>query len=142
MNPKTYVNTSKHIADTLTKDSFTRERWTQLTNLLNFTTPHVRSCSHFSVLFLSVQNDDRTSKYQAETITESAAANQRPVHNLCAYAPHAASSSSSSKCEFLVEIEAGEILGQRRTDWTRMCNNHTRRMLTKLVCRAPRHRLR
>ena len=47
-------------------------------------TPHIHPCSHFSVLFSSVQNEDRMSKRQAEQNTESATAKQRPVRNLSA----------------------------------------------------------
>ena len=42
------VNTSKQIADILTKASFSRERWSQLTQLFYLVTPHVHSCSHFA----------------------------------------------------------------------------------------------
>ena len=37
-NPKQHVNTSKQIADLLTKRLFSRERWSQLTHLFNLTT--------------------------------------------------------------------------------------------------------
>ena len=68
----------------------------QLTHLFNVMTPHLQTTSQLSVLFSSVQKDDKMSRRQAEPITESAAAKQRPVRILCAYAPHAASSSPSS----------------------------------------------
>ena len=56
-------------ADVLTKGSFTRERWTQLTQLFTLMTPQMHSCSH-SLMFSSVQKDDKMSKCLPELITE------------------------------------------------------------------------
>ena len=59
-----YVNTSKQIVGILTKGSFSRERWLQLTHLFNLTTPHMHSCSQ-SLVLSSVQKDDKMSKRHA-----------------------------------------------------------------------------
>ena len=48
----THVDTSEQIADTLTKGSFTRERWRQLTQLFIPMIPHSHSCSHSLVFHL------------------------------------------------------------------------------------------
>ena len=90
------VNTSKQMADILTKGSFSRERWSQLTQFFNLTTPHVHLNSHSSALFTFLQKTHKMSKREAEPITESATAKQRPVRNHCADDLHSASSSSSS----------------------------------------------
>ena len=45
----------------------------------------MHSCSHFSVVFSSLQSDCNKSKRQAEPVAESATAKQRPVRNLSAY---------------------------------------------------------
>ena len=71
-----YVNTSKKIADILTKGSFSCERWPLLTHLFNLVTPNMhinRESYRKTTRCLSVKK----------------------VRNLCAYAPHSASSSSS-----------------------------------------------
>ena len=102
-----YVNTSKQIAGILTKGSFSRERWSQLTHLFNLVAPHMHTNSHLSVLFSSVQNDDKMSKRQAEPFAD---------------APHSASSSSSSNVNPCGN-EPGAILRKKRTDWTRTCKN-------------------
>ena len=67
-----YAKTSKQIADIRSKDSFHRERWSQLTHLFHLVTPHVRSCSHFSFCFASVQND-RISHRKRHSQTEALA---------------------------------------------------------------------
>ena len=69
----------------------------------NHITPHSHTDSHLSALFLSVLTDNKMSQRQAEPITESATAKQRPVRNLCAYDLHSASSSSRS-CNSLRNI--------------------------------------
>ena len=91
----TYVDTSEQIADTLTKGSFTRERWRQLTQLFMLMIPHTHFCIH-SLVFSFVQKDDRMSKRLPELVTKSATAKQRLVRNFCAYSHHSLSSSSSS----------------------------------------------
>ena len=50
-------------------------------------TQHLHTSSHFSVLLSSVQEGDTMSKRNAEPITESPTAKQRPLHvrNLSAY---------------------------------------------------------
>ena len=57
-----YVNTTKQIVDTLTKNSVSRERWSQLTQQFNFfMTPHVRiNCTytHSHVHFPAFQLSD------------------------------------------------------------------------------------
>ena len=83
-----YVNTSKQIADNLTRGSCSRDRWLQLTHMRNLVIPHMHSCSR-SVVFSSVQKkDDEMSKRLPEPITESATAKQRPVRNVCAFSHH------------------------------------------------------
>ena len=80
-----YINTNQQIAGIPTEGSFSREKWSQWTQLLNLMTPHLDTNSHFSVLFSSVQEDDTMSKRHAEPITQSATAKQRLVRNLSAY---------------------------------------------------------
>ena len=77
-----------------TKRSSTREKWTQLTQLFTFMTPHMHFHSH-SLVFSSAQKDDKMSNRLAELITESATATKgRCV--LYAYNPSARRSSSIS----------------------------------------------
>ena len=61
------VHTSKQLADILTKGSFSRERCSQWTHIFNLMTPHMHSCSHFTVLSSSSRSDDNMSKRQAGT---------------------------------------------------------------------------
>ena len=75
----TNVNTCKQIAETLTRGSFTRERWTQLTNLFNLMTPHVHYGSR-SLVFSFVQKDDKMSQRVLQNQSQKAA-RQRPVRN-------------------------------------------------------------
>ena len=56
-----------------------------MTHQFNLMTPHLRTNSHFSVLFLPVQQDDTLSKPNAEPMTESATAKRGLVRNLSAY---------------------------------------------------------
>ena len=91
-----YVNNTMQITDIPTKGSFTRESWTQLTQLFFFLkTPCTHSCCH-SLVFSSVQKDDKMSKRLPEPSTESAAAKQRPVRKLRAESHRSSSSSSCS----------------------------------------------
>ena len=53
-----YVDTSKQIADILTKGSFSRDGWSQLTQQFHLMTPLHDSCSHFSV-FIYVRAERR-----------------------------------------------------------------------------------
>ena len=46
------VNTAQHIADVLTKGSFSQERWTRLAHLFGFLAHQTRSCSFSVVLHL------------------------------------------------------------------------------------------
>ena len=55
LEPGIKRNTNQQIAGILTKGSFSRERWSQLTHLFNLTTPHVRTDGRLSDLFSSVQ---------------------------------------------------------------------------------------
>ena len=64
---------SKQFADILTKGSFSRKRWSQLTQLVNLVTPHVHTHSHLS----AVQKSDKMSKRQADSFIESATAEKK-----------------------------------------------------------------
>ena len=77
--PIKYVHTNQRNADILTKSSFSRERWSQLTQVFNLMSPHLHAHRHFSVLLSSVQKDDSMSQWT------SASANLRLVRNLSAY---------------------------------------------------------
>ena len=121
-----YVNTSKRIADKLTKGSFTRERWTQLTQLFNLMTPHTNSCS-LPLVFSSGQKDDKMSKRLAE--------------RTCVYDPHSASSSSSSinPRQNMVrrgpEQDTNTVNSQNQVQKTQSSGKDS-------CCQAPRDRLR
>ena len=74
------VDTSEQTAGILAKDSLSRVRWSQLTDVFNLVTTHVRSCSHLCVF---VCTDEKMSKCRAELTTESVAAKQRhTIHAL------------------------------------------------------------
>ena len=60
-----HVKTNHQIADILTKGS-----------------PHLHTNSYLSILFSSVQKDDRMSQRHAELVTESARVKLRPVRDL------------------------------------------------------------
>ena len=113
------VNTSQQTADIQTKGSFHRQRWTQLRHMLNLMTPRMHSCSHFSVLYWSIQTDHKMSKRHAELVTESATVKQRPVRVL--------SSRSKFVFEFKCELQVESSPAERRTAWTRMCKNRKSR---------------
>ena len=54
-----YVFTSKQTADILITDSFSRERWTQFTQLFILMTPHMHSCSRlFGVIICTTRRQD------------------------------------------------------------------------------------
>ena len=76
-----YVNTRKQIADILTKGSFSRERWLQLTQLFNQVTPHLHTCNRLQA-FLHL--DESMSKRQARPEDVRSVTKSRPVRILCA----------------------------------------------------------
>ena len=96
-----------------------------VTHLFNLMTPHLRTNSHFSVLFSSMQKDEAMSKRNAELITESAAAKQRVVRNLSAFVKV----EKDNKADYVVGVE--------HTFQTIMAgNNHQRpkKRASKLSC--------
>ena len=74
----------QQIADILTKRSFSREKWVQLTHLFILMTPYLHtSISQF--YFRPCKKNDAMSKRNAEPTKESATAKQRPVRSLFTY---------------------------------------------------------
>ena len=83
-----HVNTSQQVVDILTEASFSRERWSQLTRLLNLKTPHMHTHSHLSASFFVL--DTKAIRCLSVTVE------QGPAHNLCASDLRSVRPSSSS----------------------------------------------
>ena len=120
--------------------SFTREMWSQQTQLFNLLRPHMRTKCQLSDSFWFVRKSDKISKRQAEFVTDNATAKQRRVRNLCATESHTVSSSWSyistrwNTCGIDPEQDANSVDSTKHVQKTELSGKYVHEIQT--ICES------